>query len=153
MAKKMIWVEEDLVNEILEVSDMCGLGEVARKTFRKMNDEINLSITCMDESVDAFKQTAQVVIDTYDKVVTAERDRIYEAWEKAENVRLDGLNLLNKVKNEIGDTKRQIDELNKSLDGFNTYKIEQFMNTVRTFNMMSESEKTLLSRLFEVGKS
>jgi len=150
MPKKMIWIDDELENEILEVSDMCGLGDVARRTFKKMNDDINLTIECMNDNVNAFKNTAQVVIDTYAKVVEEERDRIYDAWEKSESVRHAGLEIVRKSKVEIGSLRAEVDYLNKSLEGFNTWKVEQFMNVVTQFNNMPPREKDLLSKLFDV---
>lgn len=96
-----------------------------------------------------LKAKSRAIKDCYKKQVAEELDMLNEFWEELDKQRSDINKKIRNAYTETSKLKQEIADLKHQLSQVSIYGLDSFVELVHKINNMSDSEKELLSKIFD----
>lgn len=147
--KKLLWVEEDLV-ENLQLLD--EVEEISQEKIKEYIKKFNEDVDCLSENVDAsileLRAKAQRVRDSYEKVVNEEIEKSYELWEVLDTKRCESREKAKELRVDIEGISSEITSLKNNIKTINFYAIDSLIEAIDKISRLDNNGLELLNKLF-----
>lgn len=150
---KYIDISDELAERLELVNDICKIhNDDITKLIETMAKEPNYMMETLEENVLKLKLFSKDIAKKYKEAVSEETNALGEIWDSCEEKREAAYNKAKEVNEVLYQTADTINSIKKSLDGFNVYGAEHVLNLLERFNSMSDKDRSLFEKLFEVSK-
>lgn len=149
MTRKIMWVDEELVNKITMLDEITEITSVQTKDLiKEFKDDIETYSDCMDEDLLQFRAHAEKVRNTYKKVVDEEIEVTYELWNSLDKKRCETHKKLEESRELSKSIKSDVKLINDTLNGSSIYGVQNYLDLVERVSNLSDKDKDLMQKLF-----
>jgi len=151
--RKLIWVDESVakIYESME-SDVEKLNFV-NKVIADRKRDITSDIQNLSDDLIRFKAFALDYSLSFKDAYQTQNEALEKVWEAHADEFERTEKQVFKAVNDVKGLKVQVDELNKSLDAINIYKVDRLIDVIDKFNRMGTEDKRIFELILTNNKS
>lgn len=155
--KELIWVSKEFAlkyksliegNKKQEIINK-ELEEYMEKVKKDTRDEFRTSLETLEEDAAMYQGLMLKTKQTFTKLKDEALSSFYSLWEEYDKDQHTITKKINSLKDLLIPLKKDIDQINESLNKINNYPLEKMLELLAKYNNSPEESKNMMNFLFE----
>ena len=137
--------QQEIINEELE--------NYMAKVRKDTKDEFKTSLEALEEDAAMYQGLMLKTKQTFTKAKDESLSSFYSLWQEYDKDKNNIINKINTLTELLAPLKKDIDQINESLNKINSYPLEKILELLSIYNNSSEESKKMINFLFENYKN
>ena len=149
--KELIWVPKEVAEKFKSFENDVEAGEIVIQYIDRSKRDMETALEGLDEDVIIFKGWSARIKKAYKEALDEQLESSYAMFEEINGQIPSITKKVAEVRESLEPVKRDIQEINKALEGINTYRIEGLLETISLIKnaLQDDNMKKILKMLVD----
>ena len=149
--KELIWVPKEIADKFKSFEDDVEAGEIVIQYIDRSKRDMETALEGLDEDVIIFKGWSARVKKAYKEALDEHLKSSYAMFEDIDEQISPMIKKVTKVREDLDPLKEDIQDINRALEGMNTYRMEQLLETISLIKnaLQNDNMKKILKMLVD----